>query len=277
MKSLLLIILLFTIVPAINLLGQNDCKLMTYNIRLDAKSDGEDNWEHRKNAVVTYLDSEKPDIFGIQEGLPNQISFIDQSLQKYSFLGDGREGVGKGEYSAIFFDSTKWKVFDSGMFWLSDTPDAVSIGWDAACHRVCTWGIFGNEENANFAVFNTHFDHLGAEARENSARLVIDRILEIAEDLPVVFIGDLNFRPEGSPYELLISHFTDAGTVFESSQQSCGTYNGFKLKGFENIRIDYIFFKGKIDIKKYKEDQPMTPEGRQLSDHFPVIAELKIY
>ena len=130
---------------------------MTYNIRLDVASDGENAWPNRKEKLVSQLQFYAPDIFGIQEGMPHQVAFIDEQLSNYHFIGFGRDGENKGEYSALYFNIEKYNVEKKGTFWLSESPGEVSKGWDAAFPRVCTYGLFENKSTGiRFFVFNTH-------------------------------------------------------------------------------------------------------------------------
>jgi len=272
MRRLIFLIVLLNL-TAIPLFSQ--VKVMSYNIRLDAKSDGLDNWHKRKADLVCYLDKINADFLGIQEGMPGQVEYLDKMLESYSFIGDGREGPGKGEYSAIFFNHQKWKTKDSGMFWLSETPEKVTMGWDAACHRVCTYGVFEDDSGSRVAVYNTHFDHVGQKAREESAALIIKRINKIIGRYPVVLMGDFNVEPSNYVYDVLTGSLTDTGKSFSTFCKRSGTFNGFKLDGFNDRRIDYIFINDSLDISSYRIDKPLTKKGRQLSDHFPVIGELK--
>ena len=124
-------------------------KVMTYNIRLDLASDGENTWNLRKEKVVDLILFYEPDIFGIQEGLPNQVQYLDASLQNYKVIGQGRDGGQNGEQSSLFYDNTRYDVLSSDTFWLSETPNQVSKGWDAQLNRICTYALFKNKSIAS--------------------------------------------------------------------------------------------------------------------------------
>ena len=159
---------------------------MTYNIRFDNPDDGDNRWDKRKEFLADQIRSQEPDVLGIQEGLLHQVAFLAESLPDYEYVGVGRDdGKKKGE----FYNSRKLRLTDSGTFWLSETPSKVSVGWDAALPRICTWARFLPAAGGkSLVVFNTHFDHKGAKARYESARLILRKIAEITGgDEPFVF------------------------------------------------------------------------------------------
>ncbi|HNU60249.1 MAG TPA: endonuclease/exonuclease/phosphatase family protein, partial [Aquaticitalea sp.] len=142
-----------------------------------------------------------PDVLGVQEAMPNQMKDMDSLLVDYGFVGVGRDdGKDLGEYSAIFYHKHKLRIVESATFWLSQTPDKVSMGWDAACNRVCTYALFEDKvSNEQFWVFNTHFDHIGVEARKNSTLLILDKIEQITGgNKPVFLMGDFNMEPDNN-------------------------------------------------------------------------------
>jgi endonuclease/exonuclease/phosphatase family metal-dependent hydrolase len=158
---------------------------------------------------------------------------------------------------------------------LSETPDVISKGWDAACHRVCTQGVFTDKKGSKIIVLNTHFDHTGQEARENSARLILKRIQSLDKDIPLVLMGDFNVEPDNPVYTELSVVLRDAGAISQGFSRARGTFNAFKLKDYKNRRIDYIFYQPRLVLLEYEVAHPLTQKGRQLSDHFPVFAKLK--
>ena len=123
-------------------INAQNLKIMTYNIRLDIAIDGENDWSHRKDFFTSQIQFYEPDIFGIQEATPNQVIDISNALSQYNHIGIGREGVGKGESSNIYYKKERFSVTNETTFWLSETPNEISKGWDAACNRVCTFALF---------------------------------------------------------------------------------------------------------------------------------------
>jgi endonuclease/exonuclease/phosphatase family metal-dependent hydrolase len=150
-------------------------KLISYNIRYDNPKDGENIWENRKHKMASLMNYYEPSIFGIQEGLLSQVEYLDSCLLAFDYIGASRDdGMQKGEFCAIFYNETILQVIKNSTFWLSETPDNVSAGWDAASNRVCTYGLFEDlETKKRIWVMNTHLDHRGQMARENSARLIL--------------------------------------------------------------------------------------------------------
>lgn len=250
---------------------------MTYNIRYDSKNDSLDYWNDRKADVVQMVQRYKPSFMGIQEGRPHQVTYLDDKLKSYAYIGVGRDdGQQKGEYSAIFYDTTKFKVLESNTFWLSKTPEKVSVGWDAAMERICTYGLFENiETKKQLWVFNTHFDHIGVKARKKSAGLILKKIRQInTTKLPVVLMGDFNLEPTEKPILLIKKAMDDAMEITQTPMKGPkGTFNGFDITTIPERRIDYIFLKG-LQVASFAHLDDRRENGRYISDHLPVLITL---
>lgn len=255
-------------------------KLMTYNIRLDVESDGENSWSHRKDFFISQIQFYNPDVFGIQEATPNQVIDISNSLTSYNSVGIGREGVGKGEASSIYFKKDRLEVLQQSTFWLSQTPDVVSMGWDAACHRVCTYALFKDKKtNKLFWVFNTHLDHMGEEARTKGIQLILSKIKALNTfSYPVVFMGDFNSEPTEQRIINLKNEMVDTRDVSEEKPFGpSGTFNAFKHNEPVTKRIDYIFISKNSNLKVLK--YAVLSDSKDLrypSDHLPVFVEITI-
>ena len=254
--------------------------VMTYNIRYGLADDGKNSWEYRKEFLASRINFYNPDVFGIQEGLPFQVGYIDSKLSKHNFIGKSRDGNGKGEYTAIFYNKEKIDLLKQHTFWLSPTPTKVSKGWDAAYPRICTYGLFKDKKSkTKFWVINTHLDHIGVSAREQSVLLILKKIKEInTENYPLIFMGDLNAEPESKPISNLKSILNDSKEIsLEKPFGPKGTFNAFQFDKPVTKRIDYIFSsKNKtIKINKYA----VLSDSKDLkypSDHLPVYVELTI-
>lgn len=276
MKKILLIISCFYLTITY---GQ-DLSVMTYNLRLDVASDSVNAWINRKEFLLSQIKFYEPDIFGTQEGLPNQISYIDDSLKNYSFIGQGREGENKGEYSAIFYNTKKLKLLEHYNFWLSQTPNKVSKGWDAAYIRICTYGLFKDIKTKKmFWVFNTHLDNEGEVARNEGITLILQKINKVnTKNYSVILMGDFNDTPESKLITNLKSHMIDSKEISKTKPFGPdGTFNGFKFCEPVINRIDYIFVSKnqKTDILKYA----VLTDSKDLkypSDHFPVFVKLQL-
>lgn len=254
--------------------------VMTYNIRYDNPNDGENRWEARKDFLIAQIKFHAPDIFGIQEGLAHQVNYINKELAGYKYVGVGRDdGKKKGEFSAIFFNASKFKTIESSTFWLSDTPEKISVGWDAALERICTYALFEHlETGQKIWVFNTHFDHIGKEARKNSVTLIYDRIGSLNKDNhPYILMGDLNLEPGTEPIQYLSQHLDDTKKVSKEVVFGPeGTFNGFQFNKPVTRRIDYIFTsKSGIEVQKYAVLSD-SKSLRYASDHLPVYVELVV-
>lgn len=251
--------------------------VITYNIRYDNDWDIENGWEKRRQSLTKLLANYQPGILGIQEGLFNQVVYLDSCLLSYDYVGVGREdGKEKGEYCAIFYDTNKYKVSNSKTIWLSKTPDAVSVGWDAALERICTYGLFQNlATNERIWVLNTHFDHQGKKARKKSANLIIELVNKInKKEYPLVLMGDFNLTPDETPIKILSRKLNDALAISKQSMNGPkGTFNGFSDEKIMK-RIDYIFTNN-IEVISYSHINERMENSRHISDHLPVMISFK--
>lgn len=262
------------------LFGQETTKIMTYNIKLDYPKEDENSWGSRKGLIVGQINFYEPDIFGVQEALPNQMKYLDSTLVNYSYVGVGRDdGKNKGEYSAIFYKKETFKILKSSTFWLSETPNKVSMGWDAVCNRVCTYALFENKKtNTRFWVFNTHFDHVGKIARMESPKLILKQIADLnTKNYPVALMGDFNLEPETENIQLFKKDFNDSKDVSKTTPFGpIGTFNGFHFDKPVTRRIDYIFVsKSNIKVLKYAVLSD-SAACRYPSDHLPVYIEIQL-
>jgi len=281
MKYIFLLVLSISLAfsqDVINTIYNQSNFFISYNIRYDNNWDIENSWSLRKNRICQLLNDYNPSIFGIQEGLLNQVGFIDSVLIKYDYVGVGRDdGKMKGEFCAIYFDTTRYKIRNNSTFWLSETPDAVSVGWDAALERICTYGLFEDKNSGEkFWVFNTHFDHLGVIARKKSSALILKKIKEInTQSLPVILMGDFNSISDSEPIKILKKDLIDALQIsLDNLKGPQGTFNDFdEMLPIDN-RIDYIFTKN-VKVLSYRHIDDRLNNNRHISDHLPVMIEIR--
>lgn len=243
------------------------------------------NWDCRKNNVASLVRFYEFDVFGTQEGTDSQLK--DVAGDEYDYIyADGfwrrKEHIAKGksQHNGLFWLKDKFSLLDSGRFWLSETPDIDSFGWDAAEKRGCIWAKLKEKSTGkNFFFFCVHLDHIGNEARLQSAKLILNRIREIAGEEPAFCVGDFN----GSPNSKHIQAFQADGMLINSRSISqmppYGTLSTFVGYGKEPIwdgdMIDYIWVTKKVAVKKYGVLNDM-PYGKRLSDHFPVMIKAEI-
>jgi endonuclease/exonuclease/phosphatase family metal-dependent hydrolase len=277
-------ILLVSVVLGITAIGQDHLNVMTFNIRLNTPQDSLNAWPHRADQASSQILFHEAHIVGVQEALPNQMQDLDRSLTKYKYVGGGRDdGKEKGEYSAIFFDTTRLQMLQTQTFWLSETPHvAGSKGWDAAFPRIVTWAKFRDKKaKKEFYVFNTHFDHVGQTARTESAKLLLKFANQIAGAVPYIVTGDFNANPEQEPIKILLNpkdptHLVDTKSISATPHYGpTGTFNGFHSKEISDLPIDHIFIKHAITVLQHAT-LSQTWGGRFSSDHFPVFARLVI-
>lgn len=264
----------------------NSIRVMSFNIRLDTPSDGDNAWPHRKEMVARVMRFHKADFVGIQEGLPHQLEDLDKLLPYFDRIGVGRNTPeDPGEYSAIYYKKERFELLENDTFWLSESPGEVaSVGWDAALPRIVTWGHFKDRKTGRmFYVFNTHFDHRGEQARVESASLILKKIREIAGEGPVVLTGDFNVTEEDQPYGILTSstgdstdaELTDAFYHAEHGHHGpATTWNGFE-EIVPNRRIDFIFTNPGFDVIQHAI-LAGRQDGHFPSDHLPVVADIQL-
>lgn len=251
-------------------------RIMTFNVRYS--NVGKETREDRVDIVSkTILDSEA-DSVGVQEATPEWMDDFKETLsEKYAYVGVGRDdGDNEGEYSAIFYLKDKYTVEDSGTFWLSETPEKVSVGWDAACTRICTWAILVNKKTGEkYVHLNSHFDHVGVEARKNSVDMIVEKAKEYA-DLPVVFTADMNVKQGSVDYMSFVnSGILDDTKFIAPDTMDYLTYHDTKPYALQDWIIDYVMINDKFDALSYKVVTEGI-DGRFVSDHYPVYADIVI-
>ena len=281
MKKLL--ILLFAVI-AFELSAQQHLNVMSFNIRLNIASDSLNAWPYRKDKVASQILFHEVALLGVQEALHNQMVDLEERLPKFKYAGVGRDdGKTKGEYSAIFYDSTRLQLLETKTFWLSLTPELPgSKSWDAAITRIATWVKFKDRQTKKiFFTFNTHFDHIGVVARRESAKLLKQKVQDIAGNIPVIIMGDFNSKPADEPIQVVLekndpARFTDTKEISSTEHYGpAGTFNGFRSKEVDDFPIDYIFIKGKWKVLKHATIS-QTWGGRFASDHFALFARLQL-
>ena len=255
--------------------------VMSFNIRLDIQSDGINSWDNRKDILIDLLKEYSPDFLGMQEVRKNQLVYLKEKLSEYDYIGISRSEDVEDEHSPIFFKKDKFSLISSNTFWLSETPDKSSKGWDAAFNRIVSWGKFKEMKSDKILfVFNTHFDHIGLRARMESVKLLKKKIAEITGNEDYIVTGDFNFDPNSDFYKLITSKENSEIALIDVSQSDettrkniKPTFNGFDLQNRIIGPIDFIFAKPNISVQEYKVIDTLY-KGRFPSDHFPIIAKL---
>ena len=251
---------------------ENNIRVMSFNILYGG--DGEYEWSKRAPAVVDLIKREAPDVIGFQEATPEWMEYLRKSLKNYNAVGVGRDdGENHGEFSAIFYSRNRFLLRHSGNFWLSETPDEVSLGWDGAYKRICTWAILKDlYTTRKFVVMNTHADHIGEVAVNEGTKLIVKKVRGL-KNLPTFVTGTFNIKEGGRDYNIIVN-----SGVLRDSKYVCedivneNTYNGFGEKE-QNI-VDYVFINKSVLPIKYNV---VTDKNRDLyiSDHYPVVVDCK--
>lgn len=266
------------------LAAQDYLNVMTFNIRLNTPRDSANAWPFRKDMVASQVLFHEVHLLGVQEALPEQMADLQERLKKYKYIGVGREdGKQKGEFSAIFYDTTRLQLLETKTTWLSLTPGVPgSKSWDAAITRIVTWGKFKDRHTKKiFYHFNTHFDHIGKVARRESAKLLLEMVKNVAGNSTSIITGDFNAAPSDEPIQVIMDssnplHFIDTKQLSVTGHYGPnGTFNYFQPKEGSNDPIDYIFLKNGGTVLLHAT-LTQTWGGRVSSDHFPVFARVKL-
>ncbi len=250
-----------------------ELRLMTYNIRFANEADAPHTWQARKPLVLTQINDYRPDIAGFQEALHHQVLDLENGMPGYIRLGVGRDdGATAGEYAPLFIFTDRFQVLEHGIFWLSETPEKVSVGWDAALPRIATWATLSDRITSdNYLVINTHFDHVGSLARLKSMQLIVEFIKDPGfAGYFTILMGDLNTGPEEEPYQWLSTQQLFNDPYFEAAcrKGGVGTFNSFSYEN-RSDRIDYILLDRKLKALRY-EVLMESHNGILPSDHWPV-------
>lgn len=271
MKKILLALLLVAgcSAPALAGNGPETIKLISYNLRNGRAQDGANTWENRRHATAQMLREEAPDLFGVQEAYLDQLQYIEAECPQYAYVGVGRDdGAQGGETMAVFYLKSRFDLLDSGTFWLSETPEKVSRGWDGACNRTATWVELRDKQTGKeFFYFNTHLDHMGKVAREEGIKLLVARIRSIAGKSPVIVGGDFN-TPVDSPIFKPLTKYMKSVREKAVKSDSKGTFNGFGSAP-DTIVIDHLYYHGGLKCLEFE-----TLDGNYgapyISDHYPI-------
>ena len=252
-----------------------DLKVMSYNIRMGTAKDGTNSWEYRYPATAMMIQDQKPDVFGVQEAFEFQIKFIEDNFTDYDSFGVGRDnGKAEGEFMSIFWNKKTVKMVKGGTFWLSETPEKPSLGWDAACKRTATWALMKDKNTGKMFYFvNTHLDHKGVEARKKGLELIVSRIDEInPKGYPMVLTGDFNIKPDNEALIGLEEKMQSARKIAPKTDNN-QTFNGWG-KAKSDMVIDYIYVSGFSACPEYHTVNEKYGQWKYISDHYPIYAKL---
>jgi endonuclease/exonuclease/phosphatase family metal-dependent hydrolase len=250
---------------------------MTFNIRYGTAKDGEDAWPLRRAMLFDVIREQDADLIGLQEALDFQIDEITAAVPAYATVGVGRDdGRSKGEFAAILFRKSRFRVAEAGTFWFSDTPSVpASKSWGNNITRICTWARLIDRDGRGFFVFNIHLDHQSQPSRERSTVLLRERIeARSVPAEPVLVTGDFNVGEKNPALASLIGPFVDTFRVLRPDEKIAGTFSGFKFGNTGGEKIDYILVQPGTEVM-HAEIVRFARGQRYPSDHFPVTARVR--
>ena len=259
--------------------GGKGLRVMTYNLRY-ASLKGSEAWPDRRPAMKTLLKRYAPDLMGTQEGVYHQLRDLAADLSEYDWIGTGRDGGSRGEFMAIYYRRERFEPLAYDHFWLSDTPEVIaSSTWGNTNRRMVTSVRFKDRRSDKvFHLWNTHLDHALQPAREKAAELIKTRLAKIPSNEPVILMGDFNAEAARNPvYDTLTQGIGFADSWFAAAQrknETLNSFNGFTKPVFNSARIDWILYRGEAEVALAEVVADGSPEGRQPSDHHPVLAQM---
>lgn len=290
-----------------SLLSAQALNVASYNIRNDNNTEDAaqgDGWKQRFPIIADMTRFHEFDVFGTQEGLHHQLEDLKKNLPNYAYTGSGRDdGKQAGEYSAIFYNTQKFELLEAGDFWLSTQTDHPNKGWDAVLPRICSWAKLQLKENGKtLYFFNVHFDHVGTLARQESAKLILQKVKELAGNHTAILTGDFNVDQHSDSYQVLQQSgiMQDAYEKAAFKYATNGTFNNFNPNSKTDSRIDHIFVTTDFEVSRYgvltdsyrsslkdpeeayqsgnfpKEVRLKDFRARVPSDHFPVMISLQM-
>lgn len=249
-------------------------RVLTFNLLCAGK--GERAWEKRVPKVVKIIREADPDSFGVQEAHWEWMQALTENLPEYDYVGVGREDGDKdGEFSAVFYKKDKFTASESGNFWISETPEKPSKGWDSACTRIATFvKLTDKADGSSYVHFNTHLDHVGRIAQINGAKMIQEKAASFG-GVPVVCTGDFNVYQDSDCYNTMVSgNMKDARKLAPDSDE-CFTYHGFRPEEIQ-ARIDFIFVdEATVRPLRFKVINKLV-DGDFYSDHNAVYADIEL-
>ncbi|GGE97357.1 endonuclease [Chishuiella changwenlii] len=260
--------------------AQQNLAVMSYNIRLGSVDDGANHWNIRKQKLVDLIKYYDADFIGVQEAQVPQLEFIKQNNPQLDFIGLPRSEDNNAEYSAIFYKKDQYKILEQKTSWLSETPEKVSKGWDAAYNRIITYGLFQDKKTKKtFWVINTHFDHVGKIARQKSLELIDQLIQDLTKkkNVPTFFMGDFNMNHDDASVKYIQNKYLDTRLNAELVYGPNFTWEDFKFNVKGTEILDYIFYKknDKVTCKSFNTIDDFY-DFKYPSDHLPILAKFLI-
>tara|TARA_B100001939_G_scaffold209534_1_gene180188 strand:+ start:296 stop:1153 length:858 start_codon:yes stop_codon:yes gene_type:complete len=280
MKKFLIVFTLFTLQ---SFLSAFEIDAVAFNIRFDNPKDGENAWPNRKEMVGKWIESESPDVIGLQEALRHQINDIKKVATAYSEYGVGRDdGKSRGEHCTILYLKKRFTLDkkDCGTFWFSDTPEKIaSKSWGNEIPRICTWArLIHKKTGKGFYLYNVHYDHQSQSSRIGASNLIIERISNRKQsNEPIILMGDFNAAEKNPAITVFKEEplkLVDTFRVVKPDEKMVKTFHGFRGGSFMGGKIDHVFILPKTAEVRSAEIVRFNKDNRYLSDHYPVRAKL---
>ena len=262
--------------------GEGEIKIMSFNIRTKtSKDEGINHWDQRKAACVALIKDHMPDIMGVQEAtFTNQWLWLKDELKSAGYDGyglnrqTGKES-GSGECPGILWNGKVIKKIEAGTFWLSETPDTPSKGWDANYYRTATWGLFEHiATGQRFFMVNTHLDHESTTAQVEGMKLIEQKLLEYEWDYPLYLTGDFNVISTDKALDGVRKFMRNART-YATVRDANPTVNGFG-DSTSRKQIDHIYYSDYLKVPEYYTIMDAYNGVTYVSDHYPIYAIIKL-
>jgi endonuclease/exonuclease/phosphatase family metal-dependent hydrolase len=275
---LIFTLLLLAAVSLVQAQAREPLTVMSFNVRYGTAKDGDNEWTRRREMLFDLVREQDADLIGLQEALDFQIDEIVAAAPMYAIVGVGRDdGAARGEFSAILFRKSRFRVAEAGTFWFSDTPAVVaSKSWGNNITRICSWARLIDRDGRGFFIFNVHLDHESQPSRERSTALLAERIgaRSVPAD-PVLVTGDFNVGEKNPALTTLLGPFVDTYRAVRPDERTVGTFSGFKFDNTQGEKIDYVLVQPGTEVM-HADILRFSRGERYPSDHFPVVARVKL-
>lgn len=261
--------------------------VMSFNLKRDTLPFGPYTWQKRAAQAAGLIRDVNPDILGTQELTAATLGDMERLLPQYGWVGQGRGGGSRGEYTAIFFSREKFSVSEWNTFWLSRTPERPSRDRTTPFPRICTWCRLESLQNPGetVTVYNTHLDHISYFARVRGLREILRRISAQYRESPgpTLLMGDFNATPTSRTLRRWIAADLEESAglmrdcywaMLQQDKEIGCSHHGFRGK-VKGAPIDYIFTSREMAVRQVEIRRDRLEQGFP-SDHYPVVARMEL-
>ena len=261
--------------------AMSDITICSLNLRT-ADNPNKNTQSIREPLIADFVATYKPDSIGTQECEVFWRIRLDTVLVGYERAMSVPTGVTTKNY--IWYNPETLTKIDSGVFWLSETPDKESKGFGSKYYISCCWAIFEvKATGARYVHFNAHLDAYNADIREKEIEVLLDRVQPfLDEGYAVLMTGDYNCTIDSNPAKRVLETGFISSQLEAPKTSTLGTFNSFKDRSEREYTgpIDFIFANENATPNEVEViDKWPDANGVKgfMSDHNAVFGRLTIY